>query len=638
MFSILGNANSVVTGFIRWTNSLTGGSGSVAASGIWSVPNIPLGQGTNVITVTGSNIVEQSASDTVQINRVIPPEVDITVPAGNIAVLDTVTDYVLQGNANHVVTGAMRWTNGLTGGSGTFAASQSWSSPSIPLAQGVNTITVSGTNIVDQADADSVQINRVIPPQIDITSPATDIVVGNATATYNLGGTANHVVAGFMRWTNALTGASGSIPAATGWSIPGIVLSPGVNPITVSGTNIVEQPADDSVVIRREGTILLNEVLVNPVGTDDQDDLEYLELRNANGPMSLAGVSVLVIDGNGANTGQVRERWDLDALMFGNNNLLLLGNNYDDDPVGGPWADIVSYYTEHGDPTGFARGDLPNGTVTFLLVDNCLPGIVQGVDLDANDDGQLDSAPWVELLDSVGWSDGGVGDLVYSPAVLTQSSGVPDAATRFPDVLVPEDTQAWYNGDIMATASETLGRTYDGVNISDNWPTGALLTPGRHNYPVPGDIDADGLPDWWESLHFGGPTNAVPSGDPDIDTLDNLGEYWANTDPHDGDSSLAIVEATPYGTNYLAHEFLWTNGSVHVVTQWIMQADSIVVDWPAATNGFYLLEGRTGLTPATPFQTIQDWIQGTPPMNVYTDAFSGSETRSYRVTIYPPLE
>jgi len=45
------------------------------------------------------------------------------------------------------------------------------------------------------------------------------------------------------------------------------------------------------------------------------------------------------------------------------------------------------------------------------------------------------------------------------------------------------------------------------------------------------DSDGDGLPDWWETKFFGGPTAAAPDGDPDSDGSTNLEEYKAGTNP-----------------------------------------------------------------------------------------------------------
>ncbi len=72
------------------------------------------------------------------------------------------------------------------------------------------------------------------PSGLVITNPPSDIVVGHAVDNYTLQGIAEDVE-GDLYWTNALTGASGSLPVATPWSIPEIALDVGQNVITVSG-------------------------------------------------------------------------------------------------------------------------------------------------------------------------------------------------------------------------------------------------------------------------------------------------------------------------------------------------------------------------------------------------------------------
>jgi len=48
---------------------------------------------------------------------------------------------------------------------------------------------------------------------------------------------------------------------------------------------------------------------------------------------------------------------------------------------------------------------------------------------------------------------------------------------------------------------------------------------------VDADTDGDGLPDWWETLYFGGATNAIPDADPDEDGATNHQEFIRNTNP-----------------------------------------------------------------------------------------------------------
>lgn len=66
--SISGTAGSAVAGTLTWTNSL-GGSGSIPASTSWTIPDVALAVGTNVVTVTATNSAGESATDSVQFIR-----------------------------------------------------------------------------------------------------------------------------------------------------------------------------------------------------------------------------------------------------------------------------------------------------------------------------------------------------------------------------------------------------------------------------------------------------------------------------------------------------------------------------------------------------------------------------------------
>src|SRR5262249_25409632 len=99
-------------------------------------------------------------------------------------------------------------------------------------------------------------------------------------------------------------------------------------------------------------------------------------------------------------------------------------------------------------------GGLGDGTISFLLVTSP-SAIREGDDLDSGDNGILEGLPnHTIIMDSVSWSDGDTNDLVYSEAVLTQTSGTPDAATRFSGDQRPNETAAWFNGDLAGTTGE----------------------------------------------------------------------------------------------------------------------------------------------------------------------------------------
>ena len=91
-------------------------------------------------------------------------------------------------------------------------------------------------------------------------------------------------------------------------------------------------------------------------------------------------------------------------------------------------------------------------------------------------------------------------------------------------------------------------------------PAGAGWTPAA---TVCYDSDGDGMPDAWESVHFGGPTNAVAFADADGDGLLNIEEFICLTDPRDFGSRFVIRGVT--GAAPVRIEYLSASGRVYAL-------------------------------------------------------------------------
>jgi hypothetical protein len=162
----LTGSSSNAVGMIVWSNRLTHASGTIATSANWSVTDIALAIGDNVILVTATNVAGTTASDSVTVTReqVPLPTLTITDPSSEMmTVANTTVDYTLTGTAQNIV-GTMTWSNSLTTVTGSFEAAADWSVPSAALDVGVNVFTVSASNSADAVVSGIVTIIRQAAP------------------------------------------------------------------------------------------------------------------------------------------------------------------------------------------------------------------------------------------------------------------------------------------------------------------------------------------------------------------------------------------------------------------------------------------------------------------------------------------
>ena len=159
--TIGGTNNQQVTGNMVWTNSLTGGGGMLAAAADWTISDIGLAIGANVITVSGSNLWSQQTSDSVTITRggigTGAPFIDCDETNDPLAVYAP-TNLIFTGTNNLQVVGDMWISNAVNGNVSNFPASLSWTSTPVAIELYTNVIYVFGTNMVGQTTNDTVMV------------------------------------------------------------------------------------------------------------------------------------------------------------------------------------------------------------------------------------------------------------------------------------------------------------------------------------------------------------------------------------------------------------------------------------------------------------------------------------------------
>jgi len=594
-FDLAGTANDVVVGNLLWTNSLTGGSGSAPAGTSWSIAGVPLADGVNMITVTGTNVLAESVSRSVEINRVIPPAVDITQPAGNIAVNDQTTNYVLQGTINHVVAGNLSWTNSLTGDSGVIAAGSPWTIAGIALARGVNRITITGTNIVNQAASDAVEIYRVMPPAISITNPPASIIVGSSVTNITVSGTANEVVTGYLAWTNSLTGDSGASPAATNWTIADIPLADGLNIITITGTNILGQSAADSVNIHQDDNPPALSIIfpADTVIVGSRTEC-HLVFGNANAAVigNITWTNSLTGESGAVPAGLF---WTIPEVPLGRglNRITVSGTN-DSLLVVSDSVDIRQV-----DPTAVAI-TIPAGN---MRVDSTVTSVFVAGTVDENT---------------------AVGDLVWRNRLTGQTGRMPASSPW----AIPAVALAPGVNRISVTASNIAGEAaVDSVNIehvidpvlSLLYPTGDIVVGAdKTHHSVIGTANnvTTGVLTWNNILTGGSGTVAAAP-------------YWivADIPLAPGVNPITVSGSNIVGRtgSVLVRITRLESGSAPQLVGIALQEDGAldryVISWTSESNRLYDVLASTNLLES--FVPIETGLPATPPMNTYTDWFEG---------------
>lgn len=216
--------------------------------------------------------------------------------------------------------------------------------------------------------------------------------------------------------------------------------------------------------------LLINEIKVNPPGNDNP--FEFIELKGTPGS-TINNTYFCIFEGDSSTAGTADLVIRLNNVTLGSNGLYFIGTNLGY-TINAPtvFRDTLIF--------GVPGGIIENGSNTFMVVYSTTP-IVYGIDYDANKDGVLELPPGAAVIDGFGWISGGTTNaILYSSAVLSQSTGTPDAAVRFYGNTTANSAAAWYCGDLVGTGASS---TFDALEVSFNFPNGGALSPGDHNLP-----------------------------------------------------------------------------------------------------------------------------------------------------------
>jgi len=239
---------------ISLTGTVTGGSGSPTVTWItstgasdgssingdnWTILSIPLAMGVNNITVT-ANDASGSVSHLVSVTRDVPPPpgpLTLTVnvpPATTTSPTISLSGTVTGGSGSPTIT----WITSTGASDGSSISGSNWSILSIPLAIGVNNITVTA--------ADSTGgVSRIVSVTRTVVAPPSPFVLTvnapPATTTATILSLSGTVTGGSgapaISWTNGMGASDGSSISGSNWVISNIPLSIGVNNITVTAAD-----------------------------------------------------------------------------------------------------------------------------------------------------------------------------------------------------------------------------------------------------------------------------------------------------------------------------------------------------------------------------------------------------------------
>lgn len=253
--NLTGNASDdVYVTEVRWTND-RGGNGIARGRTNWSIDNIALERGVNLITVIALDAGNNTGSDTLTVvfgRDSEPPDITITEPIqqGSLS-MDTGYLNMAGISSDNVGVTEVRWIND-RGGSGMAHGTDRWSINSIKLHHGVNVISVIARDAADNVKTAilNMTFTDIISPEVTIASPTSNQVFTTSVRYLKLGGVSlDNDSVSEISWSSNRGGA-GAITGSTNWTTPEIFLFEGNNVIKITAKDFAGNTGTDTITVR----------------------------------------------------------------------------------------------------------------------------------------------------------------------------------------------------------------------------------------------------------------------------------------------------------------------------------------------------------------------------------------------------
>ncbi len=226
---------------VFWSNS-AGGSGTATGTDTWSIADVGLVEGNNIIIVIALDAAGNESTDRIMVTYTIPdtisPSVSITSPTNDAVFTTTSSSIDVAGTASdNKAVAQVTWTNS-RGGSGTAAGTTSWTLSDVELFEGENVITVTAMDEAENKSTKVLTITYIVPdteaPTLELVAPTTGGFYFTGSDTVDLSGTASdNVGVKEVRWSNS-KGGSGVASGTSNWSVSGVSIAIWWNTITIT--------------------------------------------------------------------------------------------------------------------------------------------------------------------------------------------------------------------------------------------------------------------------------------------------------------------------------------------------------------------------------------------------------------------